>query len=836
MGMDGRDRRGATPRAANRGELERLGDLLETDRGRFGAKGVNLARMARRGLPVPEGFAMAFEADHTGVLSSEESRLVRDAYAELARGLGCDAPAVAVRSSAAGEDGAEHSFAGQYTTRLDVIGEGQVIRAVEECLADRTHERVRSYRAAAGASAGAMGVVVQQMLHPQVAGVCFTRSPVVRERDEVVIEVVEGIGESLVSGESRPSRIRLARSGLDVRGEEDLGGALERLGRDRARAVARLSLAAERELGCAADVEWALADDRLWLLQCRPITAVAGSDIGDECRREEIERLRRMADRAGRTLVWSDFSVADMIPRPSSLAFEMMGLMMVRGGSQDRALRALGLRFPDPAEVGGFFELICGRAYLNLDAAVSSLDEALPVALDASRVGEGEGRGADLEDLPVRPVWRGWRWLGRLPAALLRWLFVVLPRFVRMRRWLWREIRELLEPAVTAEAAGLRRRDLSALDNSELWADLCSHVERFLDMLYYHQLTDTMSFVGHFLLGRWLRRLYGDRHREVEIQLTTGLPHNFNIETNLDLARVAAGELELGAFLARYGHRGSPDYEISAPRWREDPGRVEAMVRTLARAGVEPLQQFERQRQIRARAEAQLSIDIRGDRWMRPWRRAILRELTHYQCYSPLRESTQGLAFLFVELARRTLLEAARRTGLGELIFFFELAELERLILEGADAGIAARARDRRHRLQAARRIDVPHLVRSDDLEAIGRAPAVDAGARELTGLPVSSGTARGRARVVQSLDEALGLEAGEILVAVSADPSWTPLFLVAGALVLEQGGMLSHPAIVAREYGLPAVVNVPHATHLIRTGQPLRVDADRGRVVLEEG
>jgi pyruvate,water dikinase len=221
---------------------------------------------------------------------------------------------------------------------------------------------------------------------------------------------------------------------------------------------------------------------------------------------------------------------------------------------------------------------------------------------------------------------------------------------------------------------------------------------------------------------------------------------------------------------------------------------------------------------------------------MRPWRRAILSELAHYQRYSPLRESTQGLAFLFVELGRLTLLEVARRTGFGELIFFFELAELERLILEGVNAETAARARDRRRRLQAARRLDLPHIVRSDDLEAIGRPPAVDAGTRELTGLPVSSGTARGRARVVQSLDEALGLEAGEILVAVSADPSWTPLFLVAGALVLEQGGMLSHPAIVAREYGLPAVVNVPHATHLIRTGQPLRVDADRGRVVLEGG
>ena len=111
----------------------------------------------------------------------------------------------------------------------------------------------------------------------------------------------------------------------------------------------------------------------------------------------------------------------------------------------------------------------------------------------------------------------------------------------------------------------------------------------------------------------------------------------------------------------------------------------------------------------------------------------------------PLRESTQGLAFLFVELGRLTLLEVACRTGLGELVFFFELTELERLILEGVDAEIASRARDRRHRLQMMRRLDLPHVVRSDDLEAIGRAPAVDADARELTGLTVSSGTARGR-------------------------------------------------------------------------------------------
>jgi pyruvate,water dikinase len=287
-------------------------------------------------------------------------------------------------------------------------------------------------------------------------------------------------------------------------------------------------------------------------------------------------------------------------------------------------------------------------------------------------------------------------------------------------------------------------------------------------------------------------------------------------------------------FLDRYGHRGSPDYEISAPRWREDPRRVEVMAEAIARAGVDPLQQFDEQQRIRAHAETRFSDEIRKDPWLRPWRRAILRELDSYQRYSPLRESTQALCFLFIELARRVLQEAARRAGVEDLIFCFTLAEIEKLISEGEDLEAVERARSRRERLRTARRIFLPHLVRSDDLEAIGRAPVLDSNAREFLGQSVSAGIVRGRARVVHGLDQAGELEAGEILVAVSADPSWTPLFLIAGGVVLEQGGILSHPAIVAREYGLPAVVDVPHATHLIRSGQSLLVDANRGRVVIE--
>jgi len=830
------DRRPQPAPAHRRGsplQLEWLGDLAEADRDRFGSKSVNLALMARWGLPVPSGFAVAFKAGRSELLSPEERRVLIGAYTALTERVNAGPLAVAVRSSAVGEDGAERSFAGQYETRLDVISEAGLIRAVEECLASQTSERAASYLEVAGERPAGMGVLVQHMVRAEWAGVCFTRSPV--SSDEVVIEVVEGLGESLVSGERSPARVCFEREGLEFRSSDDPDQILEGVGREAARKVAELALLAEAGFGFSVDVEWALATGEIWMVQARPISAAARSSTAEEIRRDEIARLERMAHRAGQVLAWSDFSLADMLPQPSPLGFEIFNLLTNRGGSIDRATRSFGLRYAGPEQVGRTFEVICGRAFLNLGATVQSIDEALPLALDAKRLPASGTGSVDVEHIPTRLAWRGWRSARLLPVALLRWLLVAPVRFFRLRRHFDREFHVRVRPAVTAEAVRLREQDLSGLGSAELFAALRSRIQRFVDLGYYHEIADSVALTSHFLLKRRLQRLYADQADVVEARLTTGLPGNFNTETNLDLAGVVAGQIRMEEFLDRYGHRGSPDYEISAPRWREDPRRVEAMAKAIARSGVDPLQRFEEQQRVRAEAEARFSAEIGRDPWLRPWRGAILGELDCYQRYSPLRESTQALCFLFIELARRVLLEAARRAGVGELIFCFTLAEIEKLIIEGAEPEAVERARSRRERLQTARRIYLPHLVRSDDLEAIGRAPAMDRSARELLGQSVSTGVVRGRARVVHGLDEARELETGEILVTVSADPSWTPLFLVAGGIVLEQGGILSHPAIVAREYGLPAVVNVPHATHLIRTGQLLLIDANRGRVVVED-
>ena len=331
-------------------------------------------------------------------------------------------------------------------------------------------------------------------------------------------------------------------------------------------------------------------------------------------------------------------------------------------------MRSFGLRYAGPEQVGRTFELICGRAYLNLGATVQSIDEALPLALDAKRLPATGERSVDVEHIPLRLAWRGWRSARRLPARAAALALRGAGSLPSSAAPLRPRFREKVQPAVTAEAARLREQDLAGLGSAELLAALRSHLQRFVDLGYYHEIADSVSLITHFLLRRSLQRLYGEQADAVEARLTTGLPGNFNTETNLDLARVAAGEIRMEEFLDRYGHRGSPDYEISAPRWREDPRRVEAMAEAIARAGVDPLQQFEEQQKIRAQAEAQLSAEIRKDFWLRPWRRAILGSSTTTSatrpCASPHRPSASSSSSWRVACSWKWRAEPAGRADL----------------------------------------------------------------------------------------------------------------------------------------------------------------------------
>ncbi|MFC1526642.1 PEP/pyruvate-binding domain-containing protein [Candidatus Latescibacterota bacterium] len=796
--------------------------IVDDDQTRYGGKASNLARMMRWGLPVPDGYAVAFSPNESMQLGDAEESAILQAYQDLGEG------AVAVRSSAIGEDGDDASFAGQYRTALKVAGAAAVLDAVRLCAASALSQRVQTYRDHLGVAAGGMGVIVQRMVPAEYAGVCFTRAP--GSEQQIAVEAVRGLGEDLVSGRRRPARATLSRNDLAVSGTDDHEGVLATMGETAIRAVARLALDAERRFGHALDLEWAWVDGQCFLVQARPLTAGHVSSEREQIRRAEIGRLRSLA--GGRLALWTDSLAADMLASSAPLTMDLFPHCATYEGGIGRAFRELGFRYTRSDSARHALDSICGRPMVNVGEMMRALTADMPLTVDA-KAASATGAALDPASPPLTVDWRRWWLLAWFPVAGLRWLLVVPRRFFAMRRRLHREFTERLGPALREEAARLRSRDLSDLSRAELWDAFRSYWERITGQLIrHHQLADIVAMGTHGLLQSSLRMLYGDGADEVESRLTTGIDGNYNTECNLALARVARGQLSLDEFLDEYGQRGNPDWDLAAPRWREDPSRVKRMVAKIAASPVDALARFEEQRGRRRDAEEQFSADMKRHWWMRFWRKRIMADLAFLQRYSPLREATQGVLYLWVELARRVVLEAAGRLEAGELLFYLTYDELRRLLCAESRDELLEGARARRRRLQVARSIYVPHVVRSDDLEAIGRPPApLDHSVHELCGLVVSSGVARGPARVVTGLHEAEDLQPGDILVAAHTDPAWTPLFFVAGGLVLEQGGILSHGAIVAREVGLPAVVNVPDATRLIESGQEVVVDGTRGRV-----
>ena len=316
--------------------------------------------------------------------------------------------------------------------------------------------------------------------------------------------------------------------------------------------------------------------------------------------------------------------------------------------------------------------------------------------------------------------------------------------------------------------------------------------------------------------------------KSVASRLISGLSGNLTVETNEKLQQVATGELALTNFLKDYGHRAVDEFELAQPRWREDTTYLEQIVEAFQQenAEISPSKVDGAKQQIdqRESAEAELAELVKDKGGLR---KQIESELDFTRCYMPFRETAKFYLMLGYEQIRRALLELDGRYALDGGIFYLVPDELQQL-MNGKDFSdvIATRKMERELMLQ----IEVPDVIFSDSLEQIGAPMATDA-AEMYTGVAVSAGIATGKARVLLTPADIRPSDRDYILVCPSTDPAWTPLFLHAAGLVMERGGILSHGAVVAREYGVPAVANIPNATRHIADGQRLHIDGKAGTV-----
>jgi pyruvate,water dikinase len=683
-------------------------------------------------------------------------------------------------------------------------------------------------------------VNVQAMFPSRVSGIAFTRDPTDPLSGRMVIEASYGLGEAIVSGAVTPDRFFVSRKDpaevqtvvgkkvCVVHTIED-GGVCDpdapSLTPAEVQELAALALRVEAYFGAPADIEWGYSQGRFVLLQSRPIRGLEVAEDVEEGRQEEISRLRELA--GNRRRVWVAHNLGETLRAPTPLTWDITCRFMSGSGGFGRMYQDLGYSPSDLVRRKGFLELICGRIYADPERQAQMFWDAVPMTYDPEAVIEDK-RVLDRAPTKFDPEKADGRFLARLPrtiGAMIR----ASRRFREARRRAKERFETAALPSFLAYVHAERERDLAAMGSKELLALLSVRQGRVLDEFGPESLKP--GFFGGMALDRLegiLGQLMGrEAGARVASDLTSGLEGDVTFEQDALLWDAAAGKATLGGFLGRFGHRALGEMELAEPRWREDPKYLEQLVASLKAGGARsPHDIHEANVGRRKEAEARLP------EMLREWGASSLREdvrsdLAEAQTLLPYREAGKHYLMMGYELLRSCVVELGRRWDLGSDVFFLRLDELDGF--EGGDGRLREAIAARKVRWQSAQRLAMPDVIDSSNLARLGLPEELKA-ATLLEGEPVAAGIATGPARIVFDPRRAGDLGTGYVLVCPSTDPGWTTLFLRARGLVVERGGILSHGAIVARDFGIPAVV-CPQATSRIRPGDRLRVDGNRGRI-----
>lgn len=774
--------------------------------------------------------------------------------------------AYAVRSSATLEDLPEASFAGQQDTYLEVRGADEIERRVRDGWISLFTDRAVLYRRRQGfaSRAARLAVVVQRMVRPDVSGIAFTADPVTGHRGVCSIDASYGLGEALVSGVVDADLYRLDRrtgallevrvgaKAIAIRPRPEGGTETKPVpADDRARRclddeqlarLLRLAQTVEALQGCPQDLEWCIEAGTLYLVQARAITS--------------LFPLPEPAPPEGELRAYLSFghvqvNTAPMRPMARSVVGHLVPFYKPAPDAPSPMVASAG-----------------GRIYLDVTAALLRwpMSRLLPTMFTQIEPGIAE-RMVAVRD---RPAFRAQASRLALPRrSLLAFVRRILPR-VMVRLW-W----------ASPERAHAQYQE--AIDAARREYD-----ERFTSARPgAARLRESIALLGDFMPGTLLRthfpllmagmlawrlcgRLVRGRVSEATVDsLTRGLPGNVTTQMDLELGDLAdlarsvpglaeamrdgepAGAIERARarpeaaafvakwdrFIERYGHRGPGEIDVTVPRWADDPSSlVTSLVGIL---GNEPGAHRRRHQAAIAEAEAAQAQILEAARrgWLGWLRRPLVRRLIRcVRAYLGLREHGKYLAMSLFEHVRRAVLEAgAMAAEQGRLeqptdAWWLELRELT-AVLEGGGPSVEE-LRRREVELAGYEAMVPPRVITSEGEQPPLPDDDLALAPGELRGLAASAGTVEGVARVVLDPSRQV-LEAGEILVAPHTDPGWTPLFVHAAGLVMEIGGLMTHGSVVAREYGLPAVVGVEGATTRIRSGQRVRVDGDRGRVVV---
>jgi phosphoenolpyruvate synthase/pyruvate phosphate dikinase len=833
-----------------------------------GGKGALLAELSRiEGIRVPAGFCVTTDAfqrilaqapsldDRLGRLSRlaaadreaiqalsaeirralEGSAIPEDLVAAITRSVARlgEQAAYAVRSSATAEDLPTASFAGQQDTYLNVVGPAAILQHVSRCWASLFTERAVTYRLRNGFDHRKvhMAVVVQQMVFPQAAGILFTADPVTSHRKITTVEASFGLGEALVAGLVNPDVYKVRDGEVVAKAvatrqraihASPAGGTQElaiepehqeqpALTDAQVVRLAQLGRRIEAHFGRPQDIEWCLVGDGFQIVQSRPITTL--------------------------------FPIPAAGDQENHVYVSVGHQQMMTDPMKPLGLSLWQLTTPRPMSEAG------GRLFV---------DVTRELALPASRTGplEALGRSDPLIGDALQTIRERGDFIRSLPE-------MDPPAPIET------------DPAIVTELIGRNQASIAALkreirtkSGAALLDFILEDIQELKRILFdprSHQVF-MAAMEATWWLGEQLQAWLGETN--AADTLSQSVPHNVTSEMGLalldvadvirphpdvvaflqhvedegfldELAKLAGGREArdaIRAYLVTYGMRCVGEIDITRPRWSERPTTLVPIILANIR-NFEPgagKRRFEQGRQEAWQKERELLARLRalpdGDRKAEETKRMIDRVRTFIGYREYPKYGMVSRYFVY----KQALLEEAERLFQAHVlreqedIFYLRLQELHDVVrTHHLDDQII---RQRKDAFRSYGALTPPRVLTSDGEVIAGTYRRDDLPAGALVGLPVSAGTVEGRARVILDIAQA-DLEPGDILVTAYTDPSWTPLFVAITGLVTEVGGLMTHGAVIAREYGLPAVVGVQNATRLIRDGQRIRVHGTDGYV-----
>jgi pyruvate,water dikinase len=862
-------------------------EIDKTKLAMVGGKGANLGELSRlKGIQVPEGFCVTTEAykeiignneefnsllDQLSLLKADNregigeiSAKIRKIVEGIAIPKGIDKEitrhleqlgknnAYAVRSSATAEDLPTASFAGQQDTYLNIIGKNAILRHISRCWASLFTDRAVTYRIQNGFDHNKvhLSVVIQKMVFPKAAGIMFTADPITSNRKVVSIDASFGLGEALVSGlvnadiykvcdgrivDKKISSKKLVIYALKEGGTEEKKIEAERQNRQTLTDEQILQLEGmgrtiEAYFGCPQDIEWCLYENKFFIVQSRPITTLYPiPDVQD-----------------GKNHVYMSFSHQQMMTD----AMKPLGLSFLQLLSDEFPLIQVGGRlFVDLAH-----DLASPTGQKIVLMAAGKMDPLMHNAIKSIMK-----RKAFMKSMA-----RGKKAFS-MGSGYFSWALPI--QFIKIYRSNDAAIVQTLMSRNEASIRDLQQR-IANLSGDELFAFIIEAHKQLKEAMYNPQSMGTV-YVGIYAvswINKKMEKWLGEK--STADALSQSVANNVTSEMGLalldvadvvrqypavmeyfqhannetffeDLAKLEGGNAvskSIRAYLEKYGMRCSGEIDITKPRWSEQPTALVPMIlnniknfepnahNTIFEQGL--LEAKQKEQDLLNRLE-----QLPGGKQKAKKTRKMISLLRNFTGY---REYPKYLMIGRYWIIKQALLkEAVKLVQKGvirekEDIYYLPFEELREVVRTNRlDYSIITK---RKEEYEVYEKLTPPRIMTSEGEVISGEYDTGNIPKGALAGIPVSSGTIEGRARVILRMEDA-DIEEGDILVTTFTDPSWTPVFVSIKGLVTEVGGMMTHGAVIAREYGLPAVVGVENATKLIKDGQRIRVNGAEGYV-----